>query len=98
MLGVFRFPAEAENRELRIVYARNYAPFSWQGEGGKVEGILIDMLEEVLGRRMGIALSHEVFPWARSQRMVAEGERDAFFTIPNARRAEYGHLAVKRIV
>lgn len=89
VLCLFLSPAKAENRKMTVVYAHHYEPFSWRDEEGRVKGILVDLLEEFLGRRMGIGLSHEIFPWARSQMMVRQSKRDAFFTIPNAERARY---------
>lgn len=82
-------PSVSQAREMEIVYAQSFEPFSWRDEGGQARGILIDFLDETLGKRMGIKLKHEVCPWARCQLMVKLGEKDAFFTIPNASRRLY---------
>ncbi len=81
--------ARAEARKMRIVYAAGYEPFSWSDKEGRAVGILVDLLDELLGRRLNMELSHEVFPWARAQKLVWRGDRDAFFTIPNKERAKY---------
>ncbi len=46
-------------------------------------------MDEILAKRLGIKVKHEIYPWARSQSMVKNGYADAFVTIPNAGRREY---------
>jgi len=78
-------PALAEPA-MRFVYA-DYRPYSWV-ENGKVVGLEIDLLEEALGRRLGIRLEHQVLPWERAQQYVREGVADAFIASwSNARTA-----------
>ena len=96
-------PGELSARELpeapmRMVYFENFPPFSWRGEDGVMKGILIDVMDEAAGRRMGISLVHEGFPWARAQEMVREGKADAFVTIPTPARREYTEVAGEPLV
>ncbi len=54
-------------------------PLSWE-EGGKMQGILIDIAEEIIQNRMGLKLSHQGHPWKRSQHLVQIGRADALIT------------------
>ncbi len=52
-------------------------------------GIAQAVLEEVLVRRCGLAVSYRALPWLRAQREVESGHADAIFTIPSADRQRY---------
>lgn len=70
-----------------IVYA-DYPPYSYQ-QNGRVQGLEVDILTEVLERRMGIAVKHEVLPWSRAQLLVEQGVADAFVAVKTEPRARY---------
>ncbi|MBI9092048.1 MAG: transporter substrate-binding domain-containing protein [Desulfobacterium sp.] len=80
---------------MRIQYATGYEPFSFSDDGHGARGILVDLMDEILGRQMGIPIVHEICPWARCQHRVEHGKRDAFFTIPTPRRR--GYTTVSRL-
>ena len=73
---------------MRFVYFDDYRPRSWN-ENGKVRGILVDIVDEALGKRLGIPLSHCGYPWKRAQQMVKAGLADAFITLPTQERRSY---------
>lgn len=77
--------------EMRVVYNEDYRPFSF-AETGKMTGILVDLMDE-LGRRAGLEVVHEGFPWERAQAMVKSGLADAFVTLVNPARSEYAHAS-----
>ncbi len=91
VLLVFTHTLQAN--ELRVVYAQGYLPFSWSDKDGKALGAEIDFINEILKKRMGIKVSHHVYPWARAQSMVEKGSADAFVTIPNAKRRQYTQVS-----
>nr|WP_186443181.1 transporter substrate-binding domain-containing protein [Desulfobotulus alkaliphilus] len=78
---------------MRVVYFDNFPPFSWKGENGKMQGIFIDVLDEVIQNHLGIRLYHEGLPWARAQKMVKDGNADAFVTIPTPERKSYTEVS-----
>ncbi len=86
--------AWSQAKPLKVVYFGDFAPLS-SGEGRNVRGMLIDVLEEALARRMGIPVVHEGFPWARAQVMVSSGSADAFVTVPTAERLAYASFTVQ---
>jgi polar amino acid transport system substrate-binding protein len=74
---------------LQLVYFDNFAPFSQRQPDGAMVGIFVDIMDELLGRRLGLAVRHEGYPWARAQQMVRNGEADGFVTVPTDERLAY---------
>ena len=73
---------------LRLVYFDDYEPISWS-VSGLMRGVLIDIVDEAIVKRMGIAVEHRGYPWARAQAMVKVGDADAFLTVATPERGEY---------
>lgn len=69
-------------------YGINLEPLSFSKQG-KMRGILVDLMEESLGKRMGHTLVHRGYPWARAQHLVREGDGDGFCTNPTNERRAY---------
>lgn len=72
----------------KMAYFHDFVPYSWE-EKGEMKGIIIDILDEALGRRMNLSVSHKGYPWARAQLKVRSGEADAFMTLPTPERLSY---------
>lgn len=72
----------------RFTYFNNYAPFSWE-ENSRVRGIFVDILNEIIYKRMGLTPVHNAYPWERAQLMVKEDKADGFITIPTEERLSY---------
>ena len=85
--------APVVTREMQVVFAQNYLPFSWQ-QDGQVQGIMKDLLDELLVKRLGIEVQYTVCPWARCQALVKNGVKDAFLTIPTLARGKYSKHAI----
>lgn len=75
-------------KAMTVVHAEGYYPYHWQ-EDGVAKGIQIDLINEIVGRRAGIPVTNEVYPWSRCQLQVKSGEKDAFLTYPSNERKEY---------
>lgn len=73
--------------DLRVVYNEDYAPLSFRDQG-VMRGVLIELMDE-LGRRLGVKVVHEGYPWERAQLMVRNGDADVFVTLVNPARGEY---------
>lgn len=73
--------ANAANRR-PFVWADDeaYWPAIYRGKNGKPVGIFNDILTEVF-KRLDIPLKKEVYPWARAQKMVKDGEADGMVTV-----------------
>ncbi|MEZ8100442.1 substrate-binding periplasmic protein [Vibrio bivalvicida] len=78
---------------LKIVYYDSFPPYSYINAAGEMEGILVDIAREILEKQMNLDVSHEGFPWSRAQRMVFNGQADAFITVPTPERLKYVNVA-----
>lgn len=52
-------------------------------------GIFIDVMDELLVKRLGLSVEHEGFPWARAQQRVKEGLADALISVATEERRAY---------
>ena len=83
---------------MKLVYFQNFPPFSWSYGSEPIKGILIDLLNEALTKRMGIPLQHTGLPWARAQSLVKMNEADAYCTIVTPERLTYAECSQKSVV
>ncbi|MCB2145991.1 MAG: transporter substrate-binding domain-containing protein [Deltaproteobacteria bacterium] len=93
---LFAIPSFAQDT-MQLVYFSDGAPFSWE-ENGKMNGILVDIIEEAIHARMGIIVSHKGYPWTRAQMMVQKGKADAFVTVPTSERQAYTKVNSEPVV
>lgn len=94
LCGVSQFGAFAARmaqaaEPMRITHYDGIPPFSWADDKHTMRGLFIDVLDEALRRRLGIELIHLGFPWVRAQKLVKDGEADAFCTVPTPERRSY---------
>ena len=92
----YTVPAFAQGT-MKIVYANNIPPFFWESDG-QMHGILTDVLTESIQTRMGIPVTHRGYPWARAQKMVKDGDADAFATVPTPERRTYAEVSGEPVV
>lgn len=78
---------------MTIVYFENFPPYSWKNERGQMEGIFIDIANEILTKDLGIPIKHEGYPWTRAQNLVKEGKADAFITVATITRKKYTEVS-----
>ncbi len=71
-------PAFADD-VMKFGVSEAWKPFDWQ-ENGQYKGILIDIVNEAIQKRMGISVSYSIFPWERAQHLVREGVLDALIS------------------
>lgn len=67
---------------------KNFAPYSWE-HNGAMTGILVDCMDELLGKRMGFNVVHRGLPWEEAQDMVRSGQGDALCTNPTDTRQQF---------
>lgn len=82
---------------LRLAYFETYSPLSFRGEAG-MQGILIELFDELLGKRLGQPLVHQGFPWIRAQSLVQQGEQDAMCTVATPERLAYARAAQESVL
>jgi len=81
-------PMLAASAVLRMAYFDRYAPLSQRDAGGRVRGLLIDLVEAA-GQAAGLRFSHHAYPWLRAQNMVRQAELDAVCTTRSPERLAY---------
>lgn len=81
----------------KFVYHENYAPRSWD-DHGKMKGIIIDIINEVLVNRMHLKVEHKGYPWLRAQLMVKNKLADAFVTVPTPERRAYTSISKQPVL
>lgn len=74
--------------EFIFTYFDNYPPLSWQDKD-EVKGILIDIMDEIVKKRMGLPMRNKAYPWKRAQLMVRNNDADGFITVPTEERLKY---------
>ncbi len=77
---------------MKIVYSDTFVPFSWK-EGSDTKGILVDIMEEALNKRLNIPVSHKSYPWARANLLVKDGSADAYITVPTPARKKFAIIS-----
>lgn len=82
---------------IHFVYYDNYRPRSWS-ENGIMHGMLVDIMDEAVGKRLGIPVSHSGYPWKRAQLKVKEGSADAFITMPTDERRTYTAIGKEPVI
>ena len=92
-LSVNGFAAEP----MKIVYFNDYPPLSWP-QNNKMQGILIDIMNQSLKKRMHIDLSHQGRLWEEAQLMVKNGQADAFVTVPTPERRSYTRISQESVI
>jgi polar amino acid transport system substrate-binding protein len=83
--------------DLRIAYFNDFAPVSYL-DGGVMKGVLVDIFDEVIGKRLALPLHHDGLPWVRAQDQVKKGADDAFCTTRTEARAEYVNFGAEPVV
>ncbi len=80
VLAVLVFSASAYAGEvMKFGFAETSPPYVWE-ENGKMQGIMIDIADEAIQKRMGIKVSYHLYPWERAQHLVKQGVLDAHIT------------------
>tara|TARA_B100000614_G_scaffold239961_1_gene239938 strand:- start:986 stop:1738 length:753 start_codon:yes stop_codon:yes gene_type:complete len=89
--------AYAGSGVIRINYYNKFSPLSVK-QDGRMQGILVDALDAVIGQRMDRPLEHRGYPWQRAQAQVRSGEADAFCTNPTDARKAFAYFTKKPFV
>ena len=77
-----------ETKAFHWVDDADYPPLIYRGADGKPAGIFYQIMTEAF-HRLGIPLKVETYPWARAQKIVAEGKADGVITVLNDQRKRF---------
>jgi len=73
---------------LIIAYDDDLAPLSYAADG-RIRGVLVDILNEILVVRLGKQVEHRGYSWKRAQLMVRADNADALCAVPGSARQHY---------
>ena len=63
-----------------------------------MRGIIVDVMDEALHRRMGLAIIHSGYSWEKAQELVMSGKGDAFVTTPTPERMSYTNISSEPVM
>lgn len=81
-----------------MAYFETYSPLSYRSVNGVLRGILVDILDTVIGKQMSVPIQHIGYPWVRAQRLAKAGEVDGICTIATSARLEYAVASSEVVV
>ena len=84
--------------DFNVVFYDSFAPLSFLDDDRKIVGILPDVVNEIMGRRLQVPLSLQGLPWARAQALVQDGSADAFCTLPTPARRVYAFFTENAVI
>lgn len=76
---------------LKLAYAENWPPYSYPDAEGKAQGILVELMDSLLAKQMGLEVQHHLLPWKRAQKQVEMGQYDAYMAVPTADRLAFAN-------
>lgn len=84
--------------DVNVVFYDSFAPLSFLDDDHKIVGILPDVVNEIMGRRLQVPVSLQGLPWARAQALVQDGSADAFCTLPTPARRDYAFFTENAVI
>ena len=78
----------ARAADMKVAFNSDWAPYS-MGAVGDVQGILPELITELVSNQLGVPVEIIGYPWARVQHLVEQGHADAFITMPADSRLQY---------
>ena len=85
---MFHSACAVEVKAFHWVDDEDYPPLIYRGEDGKPAGIFFQIITEAF-HRLNIPLRVETYPWARAQKIVADGKADGMVTILTNQRKRF---------
>ncbi len=85
---VFNSASAKAIRAFHWVDDADYAPLIYQGTDGKPAGVFYGIITEAF-HRLDIPFKVELYPWARAQKIVADGKADGTVTVLTDVRKRY---------
>lgn len=69
----------ADSNTLICNWNKSFPPYSME-RNGVMTGILVDCMDELLGKRMGYTLEHKGYDWPEAQALISSGKGDTLCT------------------
>ena len=90
-MGLVLFWTVAGHAESRPVFLAlsEWVPMAYEDDRGQPQGLLVEIVREVVEREMGLTLAVKFLPWVRAQKEVEFGQSDVLITVPTEERLAY---------
>ena len=76
---------------------RSFPPYSME-RNGAMTGILVECMDELLGKRMGYTLEHKGYDWTKAQELVRSGKADSLCTNDTDERKRFLFFSEESVV
>ncbi|QJB57011.1 transporter substrate-binding domain-containing protein [Pseudodesulfovibrio sp. zrk46] len=87
----------ASDKTIICNWDKTFPPYSMERDG-KMTGILVDCMDDILGKRMGYTVEHRGMAWPQAQTLVQEGKADVLCTNPTDTRKQYMYFSEEPVV
>lgn len=87
----------ASDKSIICNWDKVFPPYSME-RNGKMTGILVDCMDEILGKRMGYTVTHKGYAWPEAQDLVHRGKGDVLCTNPTDIRQQYMYFCEEPVV
>lgn len=78
----------ASDKTITCNWDKTFPPYSMERDG-RMTGILVECMDEILGKRMGYTVEHKGYAWPEAQTMVSRGQGDVLCTNDTDEREQY---------
>lgn len=65
---------------------------------GKMTGILVECMDDILGKRMGYTVEHKGYAWPEAQELVQSGKADSLCTNPTDVRKQFMYFSEEAVI
>ncbi|WP_243543892.1 substrate-binding periplasmic protein [Pseudodesulfovibrio tunisiensis] len=89
--------ALAEPKTMIFNWNRQFAPYSMMKDG-RISGILVDAMNDIVGKRMGFAVEHRAYDWPVAQDLIRAAKGDALCTNPTDGRKQFMLFAEESVI
>ena len=90
LLSALVFPtASAAEKPFSVAFNESWPPFSYRDENNEMQGILVDIVKEVLENKLNMPVVFYGYPWKRVQHNIEIGVNDGFVTTATEDRLAY---------
>jgi len=87
----------ASDKVIICNWDKSFPPYSMERDG-KMTGILVDCMDELLGKRMGFTLEHKGYSWPKAQDLVRAGKADGLCTNDTDARKQFMYFSEEPVI
>lgn len=85
------------NKTIICNWDKTFPPYSME-RNGKMTGILVECMDELLGKRMGYTVEHKGYLWPEAQDLIRSGKADTLCTNPTDARKQFMYFSEQAVI